>query len=224
MSTVTFTFPANTSRNSVRRTLTQSFQLQTLSHDADAEDEGLRLSVTNIAAVSLISATNKPTGDVHAANGSTVAATPINIKIDDDETQGYTLTLKPGTSVGKEGAETTLVATADPVHVDGSTTMSLHIVADPPHTGYTVTPMVTVGRTAAGLDNDVDVTITTPDNDGNRSADEVTVTMAAGTSSNPGAGIVVDRLDCRRPRAAQCHRVRDRREWERFRPPAHGDR
>ena len=190
MSTVTFEFPANTSRNSVRRTLTQSFQLQTLNHDADAEDEGIRLSVTNVAAVSVISATNKPTSMVHAANGSTVAATPRNIKIDDDETQTYTLKLKQGTSVGKEGTDTTLVAEAVPVHVDGSATMSLHIVADPPHNEYTVTPMVTVGRSGGTLDNDVDVTVTTPANDGNRSADAVTVTMAAGTSSNPGAGIV----------------------------------
>ena len=189
VSTVTFTFPANPSRNSVRRTLTQSFELQARTHDRDAEDEGLTLSQAGIAAVSLVSATDKPAASVHNRSGTTVMADPTNIKIDDDETQNYTLTLKPSTRAvpnpGTEGKTTTLIAKAVPVHVDGSMTMSLHIAADPAHAEYSVTPMVTVGNSGGTLANAVEVTITTPSNDGNRGDDNVTVTMASGSSANP---------------------------------------
>ena len=184
MSTVRFVFDPNRTNDSRRQTITRMFQLQTLNTDRDAEDEGLRLSHDGtVNAVSLTSATQTHTAARPTAN-VTLKATQKDIKIEDAQTQTYTLT---GTG-GTEGGTATLRLKAVPLHVQGGTTMSLSVSADPaPANGsYTITSPVTVGKQSDdSVDNDVAVVLTAPANDGNRVGDTVTVTMASGTSSNP---------------------------------------
>ena len=180
-STLTFVFPPNGTNSSRRHTITDMFELQTRTHDADAEDEGLRLSVGSGAVTAASWASNPPA--THTNMGKSVAyvtvtVAPKDIKIEDDEDQAYELVVKGGT----EGKSTTLTVKADPEHVQGSRIMSLSAEADPsPANDYSITSSVTVGP--AG-NNEPTATLTAPANDGNRVDDTVTVTMASGTASS----------------------------------------
>ena len=191
--TLEFEFPANTTNDSERHTLTQSFEVQTRNTDSDAEHEGFRVSLTNIAGAT-----------VNGPDGSPVSATPKDIKINDKDPQAYDLVLMPATQSPKEGDMVTVQISAVPPHVQGSERLTINIDKSAPDYTFEITSTDT---NAAGAidDNQVvignaatadqvataTITLTTPANDMNRLDDTVMMTAHSG---QPGAGMLEDSL------------------------------
>ena len=163
-------FPANPTNRSVEhRVMTSLFTLQTRNHDADAEDEALRLMA------SLGS----------RDGGLTGLSESQELTIDDDEDQYYNFTPNPGS--GTEGGTVTGTLTAVPKHVQGWEELSLVLrdEADdspgennPPRVSdYRLSVnRVEVGRNNTDAANRAPVTITAPDNDGDRNDDALRLT------------------------------------------------
>ena len=168
--TYALVFPANPTNRSVERTvMTSLFELQTRNHDADAEDEALRLMA------SLGS----------RDGGLTGLSESQELTIDDDEDQYYNFTPNPGS--GTEGGTVTGTLTAVPKHVQGweELTLVLRDEADdspgennPPRVSdYRLSVnRVELGRSNSDADNRATVTITAPDNDGDRNDDALRLT------------------------------------------------
>ena len=166
---VRLVFPANpapTTGQGEAKTSTVSgtISLQT-THDADAEDENVVLSVG-------------------ASGGLSPSIDDLSIKIDDDETQTYVLTVT--TKEPKEAAAINVSLRADPAHEDGSVELTLHS-SDPKYTVNVgaVNPAVNTatidGKTPQG---GAVIEVTPPTNDGNRVEDSVTLTAHSGSVGN----------------------------------------
>ena len=103
-------------------TQTATLIVQT-NHDPDAEDETITLSYTLDGDGAL----------ENAVGGGPLAAgeNPTSFDIKDDETQTYVFAVT--TKDPEEGAPITVTLKADPTHVDGTATLTLHL-DDPDYT------------------------------------------------------------------------------------------
>ncbi len=170
--TATLSFPANTTGSPVTHEVGETVLLQT-NHDPDAEDETVVLAI------------GASGGGISIAAGSGSGDEPRRtVALDDDETQSYDLVLASG-AAPREGAPFEVTVRADPAHVDGSQTLTLQL----DDTSYTLdTDDTTAGDQIAGtLDGatpSFTAEVTPPANDGNRTADTVTVTAYSGTVGN----------------------------------------
>ena len=204
--TLEFDFPANATARSVGHTLTATFLLQTATSDDDAEDEGIRLTVTGVEGV--VPEEGGST-TINALGGTTALGTTDadakDIKIDDAEDQGYVLTLDPATQTPMEGDSVTVSLKADPAHVQASTLLTLNIDKAAPDYGFSIAPDATgtasvsgTNQVRIGVDTEpanasttATITITTPANDVNRVDDTMTLSAFSG---QPGAGVPEDSL------------------------------
>ena len=182
--TVVFTFPANTTDQDRRRTYTQTITVRT-NHDADAEDEVVGIQADG--------------GNAMSSGGATATVTSKTLRIIDDETQAYKLSLNSqmhhqGNPV-REGETINVNLAADPPHYDGGTTLQIYVMKDgkPIHDpvvpaargGYTVAASTTIGTAdfgATDAENQKPIQITAPMNDGNRTTDTITLEVDTGAN------------------------------------------
>ena len=146
--------------------------------DSDAEDENVRLTYSE-----------------SNSSGATVSNLPNDttllnneIVIDDTETQTYVMGLQRR-AVPKEGSAFIVEVEADPEHVDGTGELTLQLVDEDGkrNLDYTVSE-------PADFKEETTVNITTPDNDGNRVADTITLEAytGAGTRATRVAFLDID--------------------------------
>ena len=175
--TVTLTFQANNTGTARMRTATQTVTLRT-NHDADAEDEVASIEGT-------------ATGDAQPT------ITPASVKINDDETQTYKLTLDATTHTPsappKENGEIKVKIDAEPAHFDDGAMLTLYVLGSDGKaaSGYTATGsaagMAAIGNvstappTSPDTDNQRTITIATPQNDKNRGTDTITLEADSGS-------------------------------------------
>ena len=191
--TVELVFPATTSTDPVRRTVTKTVTLRTY-HDVDAEDETVTI-----------------TGNADGGGNPEVAAKTFTIV--DGQEQNYTLALAAGhllpTGAPKEGTDITVDIKAVPPHFDGSDTLTLYVLGsdgknargyaakgDNGSTGSLGTVAIGTatpdgGSAPEAADNDRVITVTPPMNDGNRVPDTITLEV---DSSGGGSSRAVQRL------------------------------
>ena len=159
-------------------------------HDDDAEDEKFTLAFTLTDA-----------GDLRdALSGGTtivlVAGSPTALTIDDNETQGYDLTLDSGQSDLEEGDSVNLTLKPNPVHEDGTSTLALQLQA-PTTGGYSISAPGTLSVTLnnATPATGVAITVATPSNDGNRDPDDIELFAhpAGGASVSSGTITLADK-------------------------------
>ena len=185
---VSFDPPSNSSTtNRLLFTGSQTISVGTL-HDNDAENERFTIEFATLTGVDQVFTTAPET---ESTNITLPANKPTALIIDDDETQGYTLTQV--TRNPTEGAPITVHLTASPAHEDGSGTMRVNIdkptagatppwtlaIADADTDSPNVNPAVVTGP---GPDATVELTITQIDGDGNRVTDTVTVSAHTGVA------------------------------------------
>ena len=173
-------FPANTAETGtdpIESTQSGSLTVQT-SHDADAEDETVTWGFTLQGGV----------GDLQQAAGAALAlaatGNPTTLKIDDDETQTYDLSV--ATKDPTEGTAIDVDLKADPARVEGSITLTLHLDDSDYSWENDATnddADIIIG-TGAGAVATADITITPPNNDENRDEDVVTLTAYSGSAGN----------------------------------------
>ena len=168
--TATLSFSANDTGEAVTSTQSATLIVQT-NHDPDAEDETITLSYVLGNVGQLLNA---------AAGGGALAqpdaGNPTTFTIDDDEPQTYVFAVT--TKDPEEGTPIAVTLKADPTHVDGAATLTLHL--DDPDYGYTGTNPVTINAS----DQTAMIEITTPTNDKNRAEDSVTLTAHSGSVGN----------------------------------------
>ena len=128
--------------------------LQT-THDPDAEDENVVLTV-----------------DVTGGLSSNIA--PKSTTIEDDETQTYVFNVT--TKEPTEDSTVDLTLRADPAHVDDSVVLTLHL-DDPKYRHDQIAAVTINAETPQG---GAPIVITTPESDGNRVEDSVTLTAYSG--------------------------------------------
>ena len=135
-------------------------------HDVDAVDEGFQILADSL--------TFTDTADPVAATQGTDTQT-FTGKIDDDEVQGYDLTVTETAANRKEGAPLNLKVSANPTRPTGEDVNDLYFVAP----GYTIDPATAQMVSAATAK-------ATPskENDGNRTDDPVTISVLQGTVVN----------------------------------------
>ena len=160
---VVLVFPANpaptTGQGEAKTsTVSRTISLQT-THDPDAEDENVVLAAA-------------------AGGGLEPVIETKSIKIDDDETQTYVLAVT--TKEPKEAAAINVSLRADPVHVNDSAALTLHL--DDPKYSHDQSAAVTINR--ATPQAGAAIVVTPPDNDGNRVEDSVTLTAHSGSVGN----------------------------------------
>ena len=169
-------------------------------HDNDAEDELFTFPDPAFAFVTDgLAAPDQVFSAVDSSNDATItiptagtaAAPPTSLKIDDDETQEYTLTLVPHApgQAPTEGTPPAMVRlAASPPHVDGTGTLQVNI--DKPQ-GWT---LAVLGENPESVDSDSienpttissdnpsrTITVTQNPGDRNRVADTVTVSVHTG--------------------------------------------
>ena len=183
--------PANAPTDAEVKTATLTFRwrLQTLS-DNDSDDEALSVAFV----LNDLSGTN-----VRAENGTAMLANPDNVSITINDTDEQTFEWDVETDKPTEGAPITVNLEADPAPVgaanggvDYRTALSIDTA------GYSL------DRSSATLDGgaadgpDVDIVITTPNSDGNREADTITLRAVE-------AGTTTDRLDALEIEVADIH-------------------
>ena len=179
---LTFIFPANNDPDDsdtvtpdpVTHTITKSVSLQT-TQDPDAEDENVVLMVA-------------------VDGGLTSAVVNKSIKIDDAETQTYVF--KVTTDDPEEGMPIVVTLRADPAHVNDDLELTLHL--DDPD--YEVTDGLTEGTVTINAGTGqagMPITVTPPNDDGNRAEDSVTLTAHSGSVGNSmrRASVVIDVAD-----------------------------
>ena len=197
---VTFNTPRNSSTNALLFTQSQTISVATL-HDNDAEDEHFTLAFSLSGDGGLDTTADGDDAIALADSSATPALArynPVALIIDDDETQGYTLTLAPG-QTPTEGAAFTVNLAASPAHVNGTGTMNVIIDKQ---TGWTLgigdadsaNPAIV---TAGDPDNTVELTITQTAGDRNRVTDTVTVSAHTGVAgaSQEQASLSIDVAD-----------------------------
>ena len=155
--TKSIVFPDDTEDEYVVRTAT--FTLPT-NADPDAEDEDINISVE--------------TGDDLTITGEDGEI----LTIEDLQTQTYVLTLSSSSAKAKEGDDVMVSIKADPAHVNGSEMLVLNL--DRPAPDYRVTPAEVI--LASANDSEMDLTVTTDNEDGNRVSDTVTLTAYSGVA------------------------------------------
>ena len=222
---VSFPTPTNASTtHPLLFTSSKNISVVTL-HDNDAEDENFTLAFTLDADGSLDQGADNDDAIV-LATSTAADPSPYNpnaLKIDDDETQSYTLTLQAGQTPPKEGEAFMVDLKAAPAHVNGSG--SMNVIIDK-QTGWVLTigdadsanPAVV---TNTGADTTVEISITQTAGDRNRVTDTVTVSAHTGvTGASRAASLAVDRC-CGRQRAAEGHGEGGRRQRGGRRAAAH---
>ena len=161
--TVNIVIPNNTTGSDADRKGTGIVRLQ-VTHDDDAEDEDVVLTIETAASASPVLAA--------------IANEPDKIfKIDDDEVQTYELTLDTG-ETPTESDDFTVTAKANPTHVQNTGRLTLHL-SDSTYSHDQATP---VGISSTNVEETI--TITPPSNDRNRSEDTVFLRAYTGTPGN----------------------------------------
>ena len=176
-------------------TLTGTIRVQAVQGDDDAEDEELTISLV-VAGV--------PTGvtsqvDENAdATLDALADHAVTLTIKDDETQTYVLALDPDDQELEEGDLVTVSLTAVPAHEDNAKTFTLNLDRPAPDYSFTMAnaandaaitgSVVTIGAAGAtptaGI-TEATITVSTDDNDENRSdGDTVTLTAYSGQAGD----------------------------------------
>ena len=168
----TFIIPAGPATGTAPRTgtLTQQVYLLTAS-DLDAEDEEIEVTftVTNSAGLD-----GQDGNDLAAPSDAT-----RTVRVEDDEEQTFKLTTP---SSPKEGADATLTISADPApdNMEWNVGLALNEV------GY----RLNAGNADLDDTNPTrSITITPPNNDGNREADTVELSTFLGGTNNPPPGL-----------------------------------
>jgi hypothetical protein len=187
---VSFNTPTNSSTtNPLLFTDSKTISVATL-HDNDAEDEHFTLAFTLTADGGLDTAADNNTAIALAAMGR---YNPSQLIIDDDEMQGYTLTLGPG-QTPTEGSPFTVNLRASPAHEDGSGTLQVNI--DKP-SGWTVNVAGDNPTTVDSTNPTRAITITQTAGDRNRVTDTVTVSAHTGVvgASKEQASLSIDVAD-----------------------------
>lgn len=187
---VSFNTPANSSTtNPLLFTGSKTISVATL-HDNDAENEHFTLTFALTADGGLDTAADNNTAIALAAMGQ---YNPNQLIIDDDEMQGYTLTLGPG-QTPTEGSPFTVNLRASPAHEDGSGTLQVNI--DKP-LGWTVNVAGDNPTTVDSTNPTRAITITQTAGDRNRVTDTVTVSAHTGVvgASKEQASLSIDVAD-----------------------------
>jgi hypothetical protein len=187
---VSFNTPANSSTtNPLLFTGSKTISVATL-HDNDAENEHFTLTFALTADGGLDTAADNNTAIALAAMGR---YNPSQLIIDDDEMQGYTLTLGPG-QTPTEGSPFTVNLRASPAHEDGSGTLQVNI--DKP-SGWTVNVAGDNPTTVDSTNPTRAITITQTAGDRNRVTDTVTVSAHTGVvgASKEQASLSIDVAD-----------------------------
>ncbi len=165
--TTTLSFPANATGSAVTHEVSGTILLQTI-HDPDAEDETIVLATSA------------------SGGGLSIGDEPRHtIALDDDETQSYVLALALGAAPREGAVPFGVTVGADPVHVDGSKTLTLQL----DDTDYSLdtdgaTPGDQMSGTLDGATPSFTAEVTPPGNDGDRVADTLTITAYSGTVGN----------------------------------------
>ena len=201
---VRFDPPSNSSTtNRLLFTGSQTISVGTL-HDNDAENERFTIAFTPLTGVDAVF----PTANVTETTPIALPPNPpTTLIIDDDETQGYTLTLAPG-QTPTEGNAFTVNLAASPAHVNGSGTMQ--VVLDKGSSPWTsgpwtftiddgddAQPVVVNNQATAAEDTTVELAITQTAGDRNRVTDTVTVSAHIGPAgaSRQVASLSIDVAD-----------------------------
>ena len=170
--TATLSFPANATSNAVTHEVSGTIPLQTV-HDPDAEDE------------TIVLATGATGGGLSIGAGSGPGDEPRQtVVLDDDETQSYVLALATG-AAPREDAPFDVEVRADPAHVEDSKTLTLQLDDNEYELDTDgTTPGAQIEGTLDGATPSFTAVVAPPANDGNRTADTVTVTAYSGTVGN----------------------------------------
>ena len=190
-----------------------TFQLLGRDADRDAEDEALRLTATALTATGRNAADDADeAATVTLQTGFELSTVFGDMKVNDPQDQEYVLALDPATQDPMEGASITASLKAMPTHVQGSKTLTLNLDKPAPDYDFTFTTAatgavgsggdsITLGDLNAATDggttpataaeNMAEITITTTDNDENRTDDTLTLSAYSG---QVGSGVLEDDL------------------------------